>query len=366
MNISKERYQLVPPSKMSFTGNSYNSAISYIDDAPNYNSGNDLLMHQEYESPEYGYHEAFQSAYLKCSQPIYLSELPEEELNHDNVHCCHEQSAQYWNYSDSLSDNGNDGQEYYNKPYGENMASLCDIEVQKNNDANVYYERPNPPYFAYLEPIPDNEVPIYNEIPMSTQDNDVPKYNNPMTLTIDGEFEPCEPEPGMIYDCFKKQINRKNNDSMTEFCIAMAIKNNPHKNIVTIYDCRHEEDYALITMEYLDQNRDIDESIIDDVHEALVHLHKQGVVYCDLHLGNVGWSHRDNCWKLYDFNCSGMLFSENQWMFEPFYGGRLREYIEAVGNGARPNHANLLDIDDYVEDLFKQEVMNYIEDQRCV
>jgi hypothetical protein len=47
------------------------------------------------------------------------------------------------------------------------------------------------------------------------------------------------------------------------------------------------------------------------------------VVYIDLHVENVGWSSIDNCWKIFDFNMSGLLQSPisgvciNDWQIEP-------------------------------------------------
>ena len=137
----------------------------------------------------------------------------------------------------------------------------------------------------------------------------------------------------------RKILDNSTARQKTEIEIVKKIRDNPQPNIVDIYEVveptNTEKGYisqaVLIPLE--DENArilQIDERVIDyldtldrDVEAALSQLHSLCIVYIDLHIGNVGWSTKDQCWKIFDFDHSGILKNdagvciEDEWEIEP-------------------------------------------------
>jgi serine/threonine protein kinase len=61
-------------------------------------------------------------------------------------------------------------------------------------------------------------------------------------------------------------------------------------------------DAELLDLTYSDVS-----SLKDDICTCLHVLHELGIVHLDIHSHNVGYSHVDKCWKLFDFDCSGVV-----------------------------------------------------------
>ena len=137
----------------------------------------------------------------------------------------------------------------------------------------------------------------------------------------------------------RKILDNSTARQKTEIEIVKKIRDNPQPNIVDIYEVvepvNSEKGYIL--QEFLipleDENArtlQIDERVIDyldtldrDLEAALSQLHSLCIVYIDLHIGNVGWSTKDQCWKIFDFDHSGILKNdagvciEDEWEIEP-------------------------------------------------
>jgi len=137
----------------------------------------------------------------------------------------------------------------------------------------------------------------------------------------------------------RKILDNSTARQKTEIEIVKKIRDNPQPNIVDIYEVveptKTEKGYIL--QEFLipleDENApilQIDERVIDyldtldrDLEAALSQLHSLCIVYIDLHIGNVGWSTKDQCWKIFDFDHSGILKNdagvciEDEWEIEP-------------------------------------------------
>jgi serine/threonine protein kinase len=136
------------------------------------------------------------------------------------------------------------------------------------------------------------------------------------TYTLDGVIIKEEEENK---DVFVKMLDPSS--SHLEKTIARLVKDNQPPNLVSIYNITND----FIEMELLDT--DIETNIknnkacflISDITNALQQLHSMNIVYIDLKIDNLGYSEIDACWKLFDFDSSGILEenSNNNWLMPP-------------------------------------------------
>lgn len=92
----------------------------------------------------------------------------------------------------------------------------------------------------------------------------------------------------------------------------------PKGNIVDIY----RVDNLYYEMELLDCQYWDEADKQRDIWNALKQLHSMHIVYVDIKEDNVGFSHKDRTWKVFDFDCSGMVNETDcrRWKIEPpFY-----------------------------------------------
>ena len=125
--------------------------------------------------------------------------------------------------------------------------------------------------------------------------------------------------------------------SFIERCVVRLLLDTPQDNIVTIYDIRH----GYIDMELLDTDYHDKSTLLIDISKALDQLHGLNVVYIDLKMENVGYSKKDNCWKLFDFDVCGIVKegSTSEWLIHPCeYSYFLRYKDQICGD-------NLYDLD---------------------
>ena len=54
-----------------------------------------------------------------------------------------------------------------------------------------------------------------------------------------------------------------------------------------------------------------------DILACLNAMNRLGIVYVDMHHENMGFSQIDKCWKLFDFDASGLIKDQNTWLIEP-------------------------------------------------
>ena len=142
---------------------------------------------------------------------------------------------------------------------------------------------------------------------------------------------------------------RKHSDSVTENAICNVLMQNPHKNIVTIYDVKRN----IIDEELLEScifHKDKIKDILNDIQNGLEHLHKNNIVYIDLKLDNIGYSRKENCFKLFDFDMSGIVNPNDstKWTYKPETGFAIKKYMKIHGNIV----SNLFDIDRYQMNKF--------------
>ena len=119
--------------------------------------------------------------------------------------------------------------------------------------------------------------------------------------------------------------------SFVERCVVRMLLETPQDNIVTIYDLQP----GYIDMELLDTNYNDKSTLVTDISKALDQLHGLNVVYIDLKMENVGYSKKDNCWKLFDFDVCGIVKegSTSEWLIHPCeYSFFLRYKDQICGN----------------------------------
>ena len=99
-----------------------------------------------------------------------------------------------------------------------------------------------------------------------------------------------------------------------ELEIAKIIKDKQPPNVATIYTI-YEDRYDI---EYLDIQHNEDRNRrTSDIASALEQLHAIGIVFVDYTNDNVGYSTIDKVWKLFDFDCSGVIDEHGEWKLEP-------------------------------------------------
>jgi hypothetical protein len=152
-------------------------------------------------------------------------------------------------------------------------------------------------------------------------------------------------------DFFRKMTNNEN-----EIKLCKLLKNNPHKNIIKIYDVTDNYiDMELLDTNYVLELNEIDKMKVKEVmQEVKSFLQGLGFMYIDWKYDNIGKSD-DGEYKLFDFDASGLLKSEERmgdsdspWEIEPPH---LWSYKQATIKGITiPN-----EIDNYAFDLGMNE-----------
>jgi serine/threonine protein kinase len=139
---------------------------------------------------------------------------------------------------------------------------------------------------------------------------------------------------------------RKMTTSAVEKEICEILLQNPHNNIVKIYEIG--KDY--VDMELL--NTDMDDENMSQIKNVMMevktYLQKLGIMYIDWKLDNIGIS-KDNNFKLFDFNASGFIdIKTKEWIRRP---PMWWFHSKAIQNGMKtPNN-----IDDFAFDLELQK-----------
>ena len=166
---------------------------------------------------------------------------------------------------------------------------------------------------------------------------------------------------GEIYNFMHPyKIFRKHTNNLNETSICRILKQHPHPNCVRIYDVQGK----VIDMEYLDTNirvmkqKNINgNKMIQDVEKALEHLRKYNIIYIDLKIDNIGYCHKDKCFKLFDFDMSGMKkIKSNEWFLVPNKGYIFREYLKLHNNDGK--QLNIDNIDIYAMEEFRKLHLN--------
>lgn len=140
-------------------------------------------------------------------------------------------------------------------------------------------------------------------------------------LHKDGTFSSCaSPYPECAFRKYVADDTFGTNEiKIVEHIHAHEIKY-PHacKELIHIYGV---DKYArFYDAEFLNTCHPYYENIVKDVQACLDVLHKLSIVYIDIKGDNIGWSQRDQRWKLFDFDCSGLCSKDGKhWTLAPPY-----------------------------------------------
>ena len=118
---------------------------------------------------------------------------------------------------------------------------------------------------------------------------------------------------------FQKDISLFDDKHKVELYVAEKLLKTPLENIVKVYEIIYEP-YISIKYELLDMDRKIPEFeyIKSNIVSGLNSLHSINCVYIDIKEDNMGYCINDKCWKLFDFDCSGITTPDfNKWVLKP-------------------------------------------------
>jgi serine/threonine protein kinase len=138
-----------------------------------------------------------------------------------------------------------------------------------------------------------------------------------ITYTLDGKIKTTS---GISHD--GKDVFRKMTTDASELKLCKIIKDNPHPNIIAIYDIGADKDgVGYIDMELLKTviNKKDEDEIKKAMTKVKPYLHKLGIMYIDWKFDNIGKSD-DGQFKLFDFNCSGLIditSKDQKWILKP-------------------------------------------------
>jgi serine/threonine protein kinase len=134
-------------------------------------------------------------------------------------------------------------------------------------------------------------------------------------------------------------------NNANEIKLCKLLKNNPHKNIIKIYDVGDNYiDMELLDTDYVLELNEVDKMKVKEVmQEVKSFLQGLGFMYIDWKYDNIGKSD-DGEYKLFDFDASGLLKSDSPWEIEPPH---FWSYKQATIKGI----TTPVEIDNYAFDL---------------
>lgn len=118
---------------------------------------------------------------------------------------------------------------------------------------------------------------------------------------------------------FQKNIDPLNKDHKVELYVAERLLKQPLKNIIRVYEIIY---FPTISIKYelLDVNQNIlnFEEIKADLLSGLKSLHSINCIYIDIKEDNIGYCKSEKCWKIFDFDCSGIATNNLlNWKIQP-------------------------------------------------
>ena len=108
----------------------------------------------------------------------------------------------------------------------------------------------------------------------------------------------------------------KINCSKNELKIAQIIMDNPHKNLIKIYEVNKKKKEIVLERLKTSIKTKNYKNYVKDLSTNLKQLNKLGIAYVDLKTANTGYSKIDKKWKIFDFDYSG-VYNKSRWVLKP-------------------------------------------------
>jgi len=151
--------------------------------------------------------------------------------------------------------------------------------------------------------------------------------------TLEGEIEDID----LVF--YNQYIFKKMTTSKVELEICRILIQNPHKNIVEIFEVG--EDYVIMEQVDIDVSQYIN---LDKMLELKDYLQDLGIIYIDWKPDNIGSKNGEL--KLFDFNVSGLIDVETQnWIIEA-------KHYYAYNQAIKMGYKTPIEIDNYTFETF--------------
>ncbi len=147
-------------------------------------------------------------------------------------------------------------------------------------------------------------------------------------------------DPSIKVPFFRKYFQNVNEKAIVEILFK-------HQNHNLLRILRVENDYydaELLDLFYEDMT-----NLHDDIKNNLAILHDYNIIYIDLKDDNVGYSHIDKKWKLFDFDCSGICSSDKEtWIYSPNDSYNLQKSDLSDSESSTGSNSNLTVLDEII------------------
>lgn len=184
------------------------------------------------------------------------------------------------------------------------------------------------------------------------------KQPNSQVLTLDGDIEDLSYELQDIYNgkpFFRKYVCC-DYTGINELDIVEIIKDHNSPKLLKIYHVNRDKNYY--DAELLNISHTKIKQIKSDITESVDILSGLNIVYIDFKLDNIGYSWTDKRYKLFDFDCSGVKQSPNQWKISPPLYYNLKQAVKIlldlnkdVYSVSKEDYLDLLSLEDGIDSI---------------
>ena len=117
---------------------------------------------------------------------------------------------------------------------------------------------------------------------------------------------------------------------LCELEIAKILQKKKLNNIIDIYEIN--ENLGYIIWEQLDYKKQKNRSTWEHIYKGLNELHNLNIIYLNFNINNIGYSHKDQSWKLSKFINSGIININKEWIIKPYNLKILPQYEDILND----------------------------------